>query len=305
MYEVCHVNKKYKAMPAPALNNINFSSTNKDAIGILGSNGAGKTTLFMASNALLSIDSGDILVNGYSVKKNPDKVKQCTGLFTDKLVLYPVLTVKETITYFLGINGISKSRYEYWRDVFGLKEYEKKQVKHLSTGMLKKVMLLVSIISEPSVLFLDEPFSGLDPVAKKEFILLLKKLNEEQDMKLVISSHDLTETQAIVKEVVIMEKGSVIESGELNRLIEKYNERKKTTLFFNDSQKIKDYVQKNNMEFEYSNNLIKVNIDVEKISQFMACLDSGEKIVDMITNEVSLDTLYNEVRKNAIHSIIE
>lgn len=305
MYEVYNVNKKYKAMSIPALNNINFSSANNDAIGILGSNGAGKTTLFMASNALLSIDSGDILVNGYSVKKNPDKVKQCAGLFTDKLVLYPVLTVKEIIEYFLGIYGISKNKYGYWRDLFGLKEYEKKQVKHLSTGMLKKVMLLVSIISEPRVLFLDEPFSGLDPVAKKEFIMLLKKLNEEQDMKLIISSHDLTETQAIVKEVVIMEKGCVIENGELNKLIEKYNEKKKTTLFFNDSQKIKDYIKKSSMKFEYSNNLIKINIDVEKISQFMAGLDNGEKIVDIITNEVSLDTLYNEVRKNAIHSIIK
>ncbi len=304
MYEVSNVNKIYHKMSIPALNNISFSSNNNNAIGILGSNGAGKTTLFMASNALLSINSGDILINNYSVRKEPNKVKQCTGLFTDKLVLYPVLTVKEIIKYFLGIYGISSSKYEYWRDWGGVKEFENRQVKHLSTGMLKKVMLLISVISKPKVLFLDEPFSGLDPVAKSDFLLLLKSLKEEK-MKLIISSHDLTETQVIVNEVVIIEKGKVIESGEVNNLIKKYNGKKMISLYINYTPEIMDYINKNNVEYKFSNDLIIMTFEAEHLNRILSEIGDTEKFVDIVTKEVSLDILYNEVRKNAIHNVNE
>ena len=304
MYEVSNVNKIYHKMSIPALNNISFSSNNNNAIGILGSNGAGKTTLFMASNALLSINSGDILINNYSVRKEPNKVKQCTGLFTDKLVLYPVLTVKEIIKYFLGIYGISSSKYEYWRDWGGVKEFENRQVKHLSTGMLKKVMLLISVISKPKVLFLDEPFSGLYPVAKSDFLLLLKSLKEEK-MKLIISSHDLTETQVIVNEVVIIEKGKVIESGEVNNLIKKYNGKKMISLYINYTPEIMDYINKNNVEYKFSNDLIIMTFEAEHLNRILSEIGDTEKFVDIVTKEVSLDILYNEVRKNAIHNVNE
>ncbi|MBE6842926.1 MAG: ABC transporter ATP-binding protein [Ruminococcus sp.] len=305
VYEVNNVSKIYPQMSIPALNNISFSSNNNNAIGILGSNGAGKTTLFMASNALLSINSGDILINNYSVKKEPNKIKQCTGLFTDKLVLYPVLTVKEVIKYFLGIYGISSKKYNYWRDWGGVKEFENRQIKHLSTGMLKKVMLLISVISKPKVLFLDEPFSGLDPVAKSDFLLLLKSLKEEEKIKLIISSHDLTETQVIVNEVVIIEKGTVIESGEVNNLIKKYNGKKMISLYINRTPEIMDYIHKNNFEYKDSNDLIIMTFEADHLNHVLSELGDTDKFVDIVTKEVSLDILYNEVRKNAIHNITE
>lgn len=304
MFEVDQLYKKYTKNSKPALNRISFSSDNNQPIGILGSNGAGKTTLFMIANALLSIDEGDVIVNGFSVKQRPDKIKEYTGLFTDKLVLYPKLSVKETVKYFMGIYQSPMLNYDYWINLFGLNKYENKKVKQLSTGMLKKLLLLISIIPKPKVLFLDEPFSGLDPLAKKEFIRVLKGMCEEEQVKLILSSHDLTETQMVVKEVVILEEGSIIESGKLSMLLEKYNGIKTLTVsvpknaynlaYFRDFKCVEIY-----------GDMMKVSTDVESYNNYICDQKRESRIIDIVTKDISLDDLYSEVRKNAVPSTFD
>lgn len=299
MFEVDNVYKKYLRNSKPALNGVSFSSNNSDPIGILGSNGAGKTTLFMIANALLSMDKGDVIVNGFSVKQRPEKIKLCTGLFTDKLVLYPNLTVKEIVKYFMGIYRISMLNYEYWIGLFKIKEYENKKIKQLSTGMLKKILLLISIIPRPKVLFLDEPFSGLDPLAKRDFINILKKLSEDEKMKLIISSHDLMETQMIVKEVVILEEGSIIESGNLISLVKKYNGIKNLTLSIPKNAYNLSYFQ-NFDNVEILDDIMKVCTDIENFNEYIYKSKMENQILDIVTKEISLDDLYSEVKKNAV-----
>jgi ABC-type multidrug transport system ATPase subunit len=304
MFEVHDVFKKYPQSKHPALNGLSFSSANYDPIGILGSNGAGKTTLFMLSNILLSMDKGDIIVNGFSVNRSPNEIKNCTGLFTDKLVLYPSLTVKESIRYFMGIYGVNKKNYDYWSELFKIKEYENKKIKQLSTGMLKKILLLISIIPNPKVLFLDEPFSGLDPLAKREFIEILKHLNESQKMKLIVSSHDLTETQSLVKEVVIIEKGQVIENGTISDLVKKYNGIKTVEIKIPYNSFNFEYF-KGSADIEQYDMIIKIKTDIAAFNRYISEVGGNAQIYDIDAKDISLDDLYNEVKKNAAKLITD
>ena len=219
--EFSHLSKRYKKNGKFALYDVNYASDNINPLGIVGSNGAGKSTLFLIANGLARPTSGDVRLYDKSILKD-NNLNQKTGLFTDKLVLYQVLTVKETIHYFMGVYGIPKKQYESCIDMFRVKEFEKSRIEELSTGMLKKVMLLISMLNRPKILFLDEPFSGLDMDSKSELSDVINDLYQEYKVKTIISSHDLFETQSLIQDVLIIEEGKVIERGKFNDLINKY-----------------------------------------------------------------------------------
>lgn len=223
--EINNLSKQYKKNGKFALENINYASDDIQPLGIVGSNGAGKSTLFLIANGLAKPTSGDIFLYGKSILKD-HRLNRTTGLFTDKLVLYPVLTVKDTICYFMGIYGIPKKEYDSRIQMFHIKEFEKCKIDELSTGMLKKVMLLISMLNNPKILFLDEPFSGLDFDSKNELSEAIMYLYQERKVKVIISSHDLFETQSIIQDVIFIEEGSIIESGKFDDLIQKYTKTK-------------------------------------------------------------------------------
>lgn len=190
MVKFSNVTKKYSDIRA--LDDISFEINNNDKIiGIIGHNGAGKTTLFMIANGLAQPNSGDVIINNYSLSSERNKIQSITGLFTDKLHLYAILTVKECLMYFLQVHSQDKKSYNKYVDEFKLSSFENKRISELSTGMLKKVLLAISMVNNPQVLFLDEPFSGLDPEARLDFGQTIKDIKDKENVQVLISSHDL------------------------------------------------------------------------------------------------------------------
>ena len=295
MIEMDRLTKKYKRNGMNALDNLTYVSDTAAPLGIIGSNGAGKSTLFMLANGLTKPTSGRMRLFGEEVFGNSN-VKKRTGLFTDKLTLYPMMTVKETIFFFMGIYGIPLKEYKEKVRLFHVDEFENSKIEDLSTGMLKKVMLLISILHTPDILFLDEPFSGLDVDAKSDLSNEIRYLSDKVGIKTVISSHDLWETQEIIQDVLIIEGGRKIESGNYQELIKKYTKTKKMKVICKNDPEILRL--RDIYDFEMEQGCIKLSLGVDELYGFLGKVE-GEKVLNIINNDMSLEDVYEEARKSA------
>lgn len=301
MIELEQLTKRYEKNGKLALDHISYFSDTTCPLGIVGSNGAGKSTLFMLANGLAEPTSGCVRLFGKNVAEDRS-IKRRTGLFTDKLMLYPILTVKETIQYFMGIYGIPKKEYESRIKMFHINEFENSKIDSLSTGMMKKVMLLISMLHLPEILFLDEPFSGLDMDAKNELSEAIQYLYHEKNIKIVISSHDLFETQVLIQDVLIMEDGKIIESGNFDELIKKYTKAKKISVICEEDLTLSRSYEKMIQKREYGQ--IELYMGMEDLYPFLHSVDRS-KVLNIINNNMSLGDIYEEARKHAISGNVE
>ena len=300
MIEFNHVTKYYKN--TKALDDISFLIENEKTTGIIGHNGAGKTTMFMVANGLTNIKQGEVRINDYILSKNKKKIQEATGLFTDRLHLYNILTVKECIMYFLKVNGRSTSNYKELADDFGFFEYEKKQIVDLSTGMQKRVLLAVSMINEPKVLFLDEPFTGLDPESRREFSKIVKKVQLQYGTQILIASHDLWELETLIDNLLLLQNGRLIVNSSLSELMKNYFPSTiiSIELLFrnkNDLLSLQQEVKKS-VGFQIDpipnieENIYKFHIDYSLFQQFMKIIPDGVHILSINDLQPSLDELY-------------
>lgn len=210
-----------KAGSNVAVKDLSLFIKRRTIYGLMGHNGAGKTTTFMLLNTLLSPTSGTALVLGYDLVRQKDKVRPRVGLLTENLRLYHELTVEETLRFFADLYG-AKPPIEELLKRFELYDWRKQMVEKLSTGMRKKVAILSACIHKPQLLFLDEPFSGLDPMAMQGLRDFIRYLQELDDLTVIIASHNLKELAGLCDQVGIMKKGHMVVSGCMNEIKEQY-----------------------------------------------------------------------------------
>lgn len=225
MLELNNVSKKFKS--STVVDNLSFTVSKGEIIGLLGENGAGKTTTLRMISTMLKITKGEISINGIDVKSNPEKVRKEIGiLFGGDVGLYDRLTGRENIRYFANLYGINKKEADMRIDElaknFGMTEYIDKPVGKYSRGMKQKISISRSIVHNPSVMLFDEPTTGLDVSAARiiqDFILQCK----EENKIILFSSHSMKEVEKLCDRVVIINKGNLIENCTLQELKEKYN----------------------------------------------------------------------------------
>ncbi|WP_196885634.1 ABC transporter ATP-binding protein [Aureivirga sp. CE67] len=185
-----------------------------ECLGLVGNNGAGKTTLFNSLLDLIKPTTGTISNKGIEVHKSEDW-KQFTGSFIDETFLIEYLTPNEYFDFIAGIRNVSKGDLEnllnsfsefFNEEILGAKKY----LRDLSKGNQKKVGIVASLIGNPEVIILDEPFANLDPTTQIRLKNMLQKLVEDKDITLLISSHDLGHVTDVCNRIVVLEKGEVI-----------------------------------------------------------------------------------------------
>ena len=204
--------------------------------------------------------------------------------------------------YFLKVNGRSTSNYKELADDFGFFEYEKKQIVDLSTGMQKRVLLAVSMINEPKVLFLDEPFTGLDPESRREFSKIVKKVQLQYGTQILIASHDLWELETLIDNLLLLQNGRLIVNSSLSELMKNYFPSTiiSIELLFrnkNDLLSLQQEVKKS-VGFQIDpipnieENIYKFHIDYSLFQQFMKIIPDGVHILSINDLQPSLDELY-------------
>lgn len=177
--EVRDISRKYGKVQA--LNGVSFGVERGEIFGIIGADGAGKTTLFRILTTLLLADSGTATVDGFDVVKGLKEIRRRVGYMPGKFSLYHDLTVEENLKFYATLFGTTiKDNYHLIKDIYQqIEPFKNRPAGKLSGGMKQKLALSCALIHRPSVLFLDEPTTGVDPVSRKEFWEMLGRLRDE------------------------------------------------------------------------------------------------------------------------------
>lgn len=220
--EVKDLTKKFGSFTA--VDNISFTVKQGEIFGFLGANGAGKSTTIRMLTGILEPTSGDALVGGYSIMKEPDKVKTQIGYMSQKFSLYNDLTVEENIRFFAGVYGLTgqkfRERKKWVLKVANLEGKEKLLTGSLPGGIKQRLALGTAVIHEPKIVFLDEPTSGVDPVSRRNFWDLIHNLSAEGTTVLV-TTHYLDEAE-FCNNIILINAGRLIAQGNPKELKTNY-----------------------------------------------------------------------------------
>lgn len=211
--EVRNLTKKFGKFTA--VDNISFDVRQGEVFGFLGANGAGKSTAIKMLCAILEPTSGDASVGGFSINKEPDKIKRIIGYMSQKFSLYNDLTVEENINFFGGIYGLKNNhlieRKKWALSIANLEGREKTLTHNLSAGFKQRLALGCSVIHEPKILFLDEPTGGVDPISRRNFWELINDLSEK-GITVFVTTHYLDEAE-YCNRIMMIDAGKLIAGG--------------------------------------------------------------------------------------------
>ena len=193
-----------------ALRDIDFEVERGELFGLIGPDGAGKTTLFRILTTLMIADSGLASVDGFDVVKDFKEIRKSVGYMPGKFSLYQDLTVEENLAFFATLFNTSiEENYELVRDIYvQIEKFKKRKAGALSGGMKQKLALSCALIHKPSVLFLDEPTTGVDAVSRKEFWDLLRNL-QKQNITIVVSTPYMDEA-SLCDRVALIQDGRIL-----------------------------------------------------------------------------------------------
>lgn len=217
----------------PALNGVSIYVKKGEILGLIGPNGSGKTTTIKIILGLLKKDRGVVNVLGYDINKEPFKYKQFIGYVPEAAVIPEYLTAYEFLYYVGRIRTVSenvlKDKIEDFMKLLGLIDKKKELIVSLSKGMKQKLIFLSSLICEPKLLLLDEPFIGIDPEGQYEIKSILKGLSEN-GCSILLSTHLLDFAERFCDRVAIINKGKNIATGDLEHLKQRVSLGEDTTL---------------------------------------------------------------------------
>ena len=207
------ITKRYKGITA--VDRLELEIRQGELFSLLGVNGAGKTTVIKLLSCLTKPTGGDAMVGGYSVAKEPERVKQLIGVSPQETAVAPNLTVRENLEFIAGIYGFNKGRTEEQVKKmiaqFSLEEVENRKAKTLSGGWQRKLNIAMALITEPEVLFLDEPTLGIDVLARRELWRKIEGLKGK--ITIVLTTHYMEEAEMLADEIAIMAKGELMAVG--------------------------------------------------------------------------------------------
>lgn len=205
-----NISKKFKHYQA--LENVDLTIKKGDIYGLIGRNGAGKTTLLKIVTSLSKQTNGTIQLFGSSNHQEFIRSLERTGSVIETPVAYDNLSAKENLEYYSKLRGVvNQTDVDKVLELVDLADVGKKKAKNFSLGMKQKLGIAIALLSNPDFLILDEPINGLDPIAIVEFRELLKKLNREYNITILISSHILTELYQVANRFGILNEGRLIE----------------------------------------------------------------------------------------------
>ncbi len=213
--------KRYKNLTA--VDNLNLEIRQGELFSLLGVNGAGKTTTIKMLSCLTKPTAGDAMVGGCSITKEPEGVKRMIGVSPQETAVAPNLSVKENLELICGIHGFSKektkAKISELSEQFTLDTVLRRKAGKLSGGWQRRVSIAMALISEPKILFLDEPTLGLDVIARHELWDVIRSL--KGNVTIILTTHYMEEAQALSDRIGIMKSGRLLALGtaeELNRL---------------------------------------------------------------------------------------
>ncbi len=215
-----------------AVDRITFDIARGEILGFLGPNGAGKTTTIKMILGLLRITSGEVFIKNLNVRKDLKAIKTFVGYMSQKFSLYPLLNSYENMEFFGGVSGLSRSQIRTHKEMISRDIPEKilrQKVMDIPPGIKQKVSLLTCLMSDPEIVLLDEPTSGVDPENRRDFWMRIYGL-KKAGKTILVTTHNLDEAE-YADRVIIIHRGNIILEGEPFVLLEKDKADSMETLF--------------------------------------------------------------------------
>lgn len=265
------------------LKDVSFTIKKGDILGFIGPNGSGKTTTIKLILGLNSIDSGNVTINGFDIKKDFESAIKGVGAIVENPDMYMYLSGYENLKLVANMYNVSSSKIDEVVKLVKLEGRIKDKVSKYSLGMRQRLGIAQALINSPNLLILDEPTNGLDPEGIKELRDLLKNLAKKENIAVLISSHNLAELDSFCNKVCIIQNGTIIESNEV--------------------KKLKKEVSNSTYIFEVSNSTLVNNvIDNIKVldSTHFSIKSKKEEIPNIITKLINNNILIYEVYENKI-----
>ena len=218
MIEVSHLTKQYGNHLA--VDDVSFTVADGQICGLLGPNGAGKSTIMNILTGYLSATSGQMTVAGHPLPEEADAAKACVGYLPEQPPLYPEMTVQEYLTFAAELKGVKKAerKEQVCRAArrTGLEAVLPRLIRSLSKGYKQRVGISQALLGSPRLIILDEPTVGLDPAQVIEIRKLIRELGRAHTV--ILSSHILSEVQAVCRQILILSKGHLAAAGSLEEL---------------------------------------------------------------------------------------
>ncbi|WOD42980.1 ABC transporter ATP-binding protein [Hwangdonia lutea] len=217
---VKHISKSYNHVKA--LKDISFEVKEGELFGLIGPDGAGKTTLFRILTTLLFADEGTVTVAGFDVISEYKNIRSSVGYMPGRFSLYQDLTVEENLDFFATIFGTTiEENYDLIKDIYvQIEPFKDRRAGKLSGGMKQKLALSCALIHKPKVLFLDEPTTGVDPVSRKEFWEMLKRL-QHKGITILVSTPYMDEA-ALCDRIALIQDGKILEIDTPEAIVKHY-----------------------------------------------------------------------------------
>lgn len=215
-----NIEKSYKSQVA--VQDISFEVKPGELFGLIGPDGAGKTTLFRILTTLLLPDKGEAKVAGYDIIEDYKAIRKSVGYMPGRFSLYQDLTVEENLTFFATIFGTTiEENYHLIKDIYSqIEPFKNRRAGQLSGGMKQKLALSCALIHKPTVLFLDEPTTGVDPVSRKEFWEMLKRL-QEQGITILVSTPYMDEA-ALCDRIALIQESKILDIDTPEGIVSKF-----------------------------------------------------------------------------------
>jgi len=260
MLEIKELTKKYGDFLA--VDNLSISLQKGRVLGLLGRNGAGKTTTIKMLLGLRTPTNGSILWEGKSIQQAGVSL----GYLPEERGLFSKTKVIDQLRYFGKLEGMTSREVDdaihYWLNRLEISHYLNKKAGELSKGNQQKIQIIVTLLHNPELIILDEPFSGLDPVnAELLTNILIEEI--EKGKTVILSSHRMEQVEAFCQQICILKNGEVVAAGDLNQIKAEYGYRH---LMINDHLEIKKWLQNHDVLFEQAQQFLKVRVENEAIA---------------------------------------
>ena len=256
--ELKNIVKTYSAKNTriTAVDDVSFSVKEGELFGLIGPDGAGKSSIFRILTTLLLADTGSASVMELDVVKDYKKIRRIVGYMPGRFSLYQDLSVEENLEFFATIfNTTIEANYNLIADIYiQLEPFKKRRAGKLSGGMKQKLALCCALIHKPTVLFLDEPTTGVDPVSRKEFWEMLKRL-KEQGISILVSTPYMDEAK-LCDRIALIQNGKILEIDTTQNIVDRFD---------------------SNLYAVHSDNMFELLTDLRSFPETESCFAFGDK----------------------------
>ena len=286
-----------------AVKDVSFEIEKGEIIGYIGPNGAGKTTTIKMLSGILTPDEGTININGLSPSK--DRIKYVSNIgvvFGQRSQLWWDIPALDTFDLLKDIYKLDESEFnktkEQLIELLDLKNIVNIPVRQLSLGQRMRCEIAASLIHKPSILFLDEPTIGLDAESKIKVRNFIKKINKEMDTTIILTTHDMSDIEALAKRIILIGKGQILYDGNIKNLKEKYDNTKEIQIITkNKLNKLnkKGIIKQTKKDYGY--NFI-LDTNILSISNFLKYLSNLIDIKDIEIENENIDNIILKLYKD-------